>query len=158
MKLKNTGIVVVLLIVLSLVLTGCGDPVADDIKNFDKSCESVAELMTSVEKSLTDVSEDNAGKLLVENAAKIETAKKEIEAIEVKTQELKDVSSILIEALGLTAEGCKTIGEAAQEPEKADLKAVEDAQGKLTKGIQLFTDFSTKYEELAKKHGLTVEK
>lgn len=158
MKLKNTGIVVVILIVLSLVLAGCGDPVKSDIQNFDKSCTSAAEVMASLEKSLSDVSGANAGKLLLESATKIESTKKTIEAIEVETQQVKDVKSILVEALGLTAEGCKVIGEAAENPEKADLKAVEDAQAKLAKGTQLFNEFSTKYEELANKHGLTVEK
>ncbi len=158
MKFRNASIVAVLVIIFSLMLSGCGDPVKTDLQNFDESCASVTETMTSVEKSLTAANGDNAGKLLIENAEKLDSTKKTIEAIEVETQEVKDVKSILVEALGLTAEGCKAIGEAAQNPEQADQKAVEDAQGKLTKGIELFNDFSTKYEELANKHGLKIEK
>ncbi|MDF2987297.1 MAG: hypothetical protein K0R50_2807 [Eubacterium sp.] len=158
MKFKNTSIVAVLVIIFSLMLSGCGDPVKSDLQNFDKSCESVTETMTSVEKSISEATGDNAGKVLIENAEKLDSTKKTIEAIEVKTEDVKAVKSILVEALGLTAEGCKAIGEAAQNPEAADQKAVEDAQGKLTKGIELFNDFSTKYEELANKHGLKIEK
>lgn|GEM_PF-3045495 len=158
MKLRNVSIVMVLLLVVSLALAGCGDPVAADIKNFDKSCMKVTDAMAEVERSLSNVSASNASQLLIENSEKIESIKKEIEAIEVKTDELKSVSSLLVEGLGLIAEGSRTMGEQSKDPENADLKVVEDAQNKLQKGMELFSEFATKYEALAKEHGLEVRK
>lgn len=158
MKLKNTSIIFAVVVIFSIMLTGCGDPVKDDIVNFDKSCGTFTQVMQDIQKELTSADSSNVSKILTEDAQKLESTKKSVEAIEVKTQELKDVRKILIDALDLTAQGCKTIGEAAKDPLKADQNAVKEAQDKLTKGSERFTEFSKKYEELAKKHGLEVQK
>ena len=150
-----------LMVVMSVtLLTGCSDPVYDDLENFlNVEMKEVNEDYTKItaEVGTWETMEDDAGikksidgTLLplvngsLEKLGGINPETEEVKAIKDKYVKMMDAYKVAFEAL---SEGCET----------QDEKTINTGNEKLEEALELLDEYNKALEELAKEHGSEVE-
>jgi hypothetical protein len=153
-KLSVLGVVLVL--IFSLALTGCGNPVKDDLLSYDGQLDKTMKAITEFETAAGNAKTETYKKDITENVIpKVKEVKKQLEAINIKTTEVKDVNKLFIDAMDKYVESFTQMADAA---EKGDTEGVKKATDVMNEGQKKIDESSKKFEELCKANDIEVKK
>jgi hypothetical protein len=145
------------------ILSGCGDPVQDDLLNYvNEQMPVLGDGETKIVGKYTAVTGMNyTDDYTLYDALKIEIIPeynefiKDLETVEIKTDELRKIHEDYIEATNIQASAFLLIVTAI---ENQDSAMINEANEKLNTARKMMRDYKNEVEKLAKEHGVKLEK
>ncbi|MBE7021379.1 MAG: hypothetical protein E7411_08125 [Ruminococcaceae bacterium] len=150
-----------LMAVLTLtLLTGCSDPVYDDLSNFLNV--QMVEVNADYEKLKTEIAnvdaapDDAALKVAIDTKVLplIKGSLEKLSAITVETEEVKAVKDKYVKVMETYKEGFEALSKGCETQAEETITAGTNA---INKAIELLDEYNKALEELAKEHGGEIE-
>jgi hypothetical protein len=145
------------------ILSGCGDPVQDDLLNYvNEQMPALGDEETKIVGKYAAVTGLNyTDDYTLYDALKLEIIPeynefiKDLEAVEIKTDELRKIHEDYIEATNIQASAFLLTVTAI---ENQDSAMINEANEKLNTARKMMRDYKNEVEKLAKEHGVKLEK
>ena len=142
------------------LLTGCSDPVYDDLENF-LNVEMVDvnadyEKLTSEVGTWETLEDDAAIKKSIDNTLLplVNDSIEKLKDINPETEEVKDIKDKYVKMMETYKTGFETLSEGCETQDEATINA---GSQKLEEAVELLDEYNKELEELAKEHGSEVE-
>ena len=152
---------ILLMVVMSVAtLSGCGDPIYDDLENFLNT--QMKEVNADYEKLTAEVGtwetiEDDAAlaKSINETLVPlVDGSLAKLKDINPATEEVKELKEKYIKVMNAYKEGFTALAKGCETQEDADIEA---GNAGIEKALQLLDEYNKGLEELAKEHGAEIE-
>ncbi|MBH0169180.1 hypothetical protein [Fictibacillus sp. 18YEL24] len=148
---------------LICILSGCGDPIKDDLLNYvNEEMPTIGKEESTIIGKYDNVTGSNyTDDQTLYDALKVEIIPsynefiKELEAVEIDTEELRKLHENFIEAANIQASAFLLIVSAI---ENQDSTMINEANEKLNTARKMMRDYKNDVEKLAKKHDVKLEK
>ena len=150
-----------LMLVMSVtVLTGCSDPIYDDLENFLNI--EMTEVNADYEKVKAEVGtwetlEDDAAIAKSLNDVLlplINSSLAKLEDINPETEEVKGIKTKYVKVMEAYKKGFEALSEGCETQDEATINAGYESIGK---AVELLDEYNKALEELAKEHGAEIE-
>ena len=150
-----------LMVVMSFtLLTGCSDPVYDDLENFlNVEMKEVTENYTKIttEVGTWETLEDDAAiKKSIDDTLLplVNGSLEKLKDINPETEEVKEIKDKYVKMLNAYKASFETLSEGCETQDEATINA---GSQKLEEAVELLDEYNKALEELAKEHGSEVE-